>query len=106
MFLVDSEWMVVRSASTATALVVDHTSFTQQGTLKYTVNTNEVYSIDLEATIQVSAGITGVNPHVFIDPVISLDPSVTGSYSLLLSSGVGNSPFSTTGTPEPGYSGQ
>ena len=83
--------------------ITDHTQGSLKGTLVDTLNANQVYEIDLEALFQVSGGVTGVNPHVFIDPFISIDPTDpsfgTNTYSLLLGSGVGNSQASTT--PEP-----
>jgi hypothetical protein len=83
---------------------VDHTQGSLTGTLKDTLNANQVYELQLSASGTAESTISGLNTHVFLDPVISIDaadPSFgTNSYSLLLSNGVGNSQFSAT-SPEP-----
>jgi hypothetical protein len=70
-----------------------------QGTFNPTINLNQVYEIDLEATAANSPGGSAV--HAFADPIISIDSSYTGdlnSVSLVLSDGAGNS---QVGAPEP-----
>lgn len=73
------------------------------GVLHGTVGTNQIYEVDLSASVGLYPNSIGVTAHARVDPVISIDPSFTGNpsdYSLILSDGVGNS--ETSATPEPG----
>ena len=66
-----------------------------------TVFTNTVYEVILSAATQAPASNQGLTSMAMADPIISIDPSFAGdpsAYTLILSSGIGNS---SAVAPEP-----